>query len=388
MRAARRRQRGGRAARGGVHRVRDRGAADGSRGRRVPARARAERRDDAARLLLRGPRGHARRDGGGRGRLRRLGNSGLSHGRGVGRRARPLAGPRGRPPALRDPGLGRPRGARDRARPHGVVWDEPRAILHGILAEILLRDEGGRRVYGDPGRIVTKDACATLERVRDGGRAAVSELLPEFSEDLARIRGRGRASRSRPTCSAAACWRRRPRLAGAASSWRSSTLLAAAGAWSLHEEARAIGWPTVHRGWARSTGNDSHLGHGRVRRCRRPVVDARIRLGRLPRRNAAEQHAGRAGRHRPRTAHAPGTRLPSLLTPTLVLEENRPAARPRQRRLSSPRRSNRAGRVARSRRDAVGRGRHRRTANARRGLDSSISRAGGGSGDADASPPR
>jgi gamma-glutamyltranspeptidase/glutathione hydrolase len=59
-------------------------------------------------------------------------------------------------------------------------------FLHGILAAILLRDEGGRRVYGDPARVVTADLRATLERLRDAPAAAVAELLPEYAEDLAR----------------------------------------------------------------------------------------------------------------------------------------------------------------------------------------------------------
>ncbi len=66
----------------------------------------------------------------------------------------------------------------------GYVRDEPRAFLHGILTGILLRDEGGRRIYDDPDRVHTADACATLERVRDAGSAMVSELLPEYAEDL------------------------------------------------------------------------------------------------------------------------------------------------------------------------------------------------------------
>jgi gamma-glutamyltranspeptidase/glutathione hydrolase len=67
----------------------------------------------------------------------------------------------------------------------GVECDEPRAFLHRILAGILLMEEGGRRVFGDPTRVVTDDLCATLERVRDVGADAVAELLPEYAEDLA-----------------------------------------------------------------------------------------------------------------------------------------------------------------------------------------------------------
>jgi gamma-glutamyltranspeptidase / glutathione hydrolase len=66
----------------------------------------------------------------------------------------------------------------------GVACDQPRAVLHRILGQILLREEGGRRVFGDPARVVTRDLSETLERVRDAGSGAVSELLPEFEEDL------------------------------------------------------------------------------------------------------------------------------------------------------------------------------------------------------------
>ncbi|CAN5186719.1 gamma-glutamyltransferase [soil metagenome] len=66
----------------------------------------------------------------------------------------------------------------------GVECDEPRAFLHGILSSILLRDEGGRRVYGDPARVETAELGATLERIRDVRAAAVAELLPEYADDL------------------------------------------------------------------------------------------------------------------------------------------------------------------------------------------------------------
>jgi gamma-glutamyltranspeptidase/glutathione hydrolase len=68
-----------------------------------------------------------------------------------------------------------------------AVWfarDEPRAFLHRILAGILLRDDGGRRIYGDPDRVCTEDICSTLERVRDAGAAMVAELLPEYADDV------------------------------------------------------------------------------------------------------------------------------------------------------------------------------------------------------------
>ena len=127
----------------------------------------------------------ARRDGGARHRLRRLRDAGVPRRRGLGRGARAPRRPRGDSRPLRDASLERPRRAGDRAsRATGFERDEPRATLHLILAGILLRDDGGRRIYGDPARVHTRDACATLERVRDAGAAMVAELLPEYADDL------------------------------------------------------------------------------------------------------------------------------------------------------------------------------------------------------------
>src|SRR5206468_6637471 len=53
----------------------------------------------------------------------------------------------------------------------GFERDAQRVTLHRILEGILLRDEGGRRIYGGPGRVNTLDSSETLERVRDAGSA-------------------------------------------------------------------------------------------------------------------------------------------------------------------------------------------------------------------------
>jgi gamma-glutamyltranspeptidase / glutathione hydrolase len=91
----------------------------------------------------------------------------------------------------------------------GFERDDPRAFLHLILEGVLLRDEGGRGIYGDPGRVHTADAAATLERVRDAGAAMVAELIPEYADDLRAYRVleltpldldvRGRTVRSTPS---------------------------------------------------------------------------------------------------------------------------------------------------------------------------------------------
>ena len=70
----------------------------------------------------------------------------------------------------------------------GFPRDEAREFLHGILVPILQRTEDGRRVYGDPAHVRTEELVGTLESLRDRGAAAVAELLPEFAGDLAAYR--------------------------------------------------------------------------------------------------------------------------------------------------------------------------------------------------------
>ena len=72
----------------------------------------------------------------------------------------------------------------------GFGRDDARAFIHGILSPILLREEGGRRIYGNPSLVETGDACEALERVRDVGAAAATELVPELADDLAAYRVR------------------------------------------------------------------------------------------------------------------------------------------------------------------------------------------------------
>ena len=67
----------------------------------------------------------------------------------------------------------------------GVDVGEAQAFLHRILSAILQRDEGGRRIYGNGGRLVTEDYVATLEAIRDRRAGAAAELLPELEPDLA-----------------------------------------------------------------------------------------------------------------------------------------------------------------------------------------------------------
>jgi gamma-glutamyltranspeptidase / glutathione hydrolase len=70
----------------------------------------------------------------------------------------------------------------------GLDCNDAQRFLHLILAGILQRDEGGRRIYGVEERIETVDFVETLERLRDAGADAVTELIPELADDIAAYR--------------------------------------------------------------------------------------------------------------------------------------------------------------------------------------------------------
>lgn len=67
----------------------------------------------------------------------------------------------------------------------GLDATDAQRTLHSILTGILQRDEGGRRIYGVAERIETAEIADTLERIRDGGPAAVAELIPELADEIA-----------------------------------------------------------------------------------------------------------------------------------------------------------------------------------------------------------
>jgi gamma-glutamyltranspeptidase / glutathione hydrolase len=202
----------------------------------------------------------------------------------------------------------------------GFVRDDARIVLHRILEGILLRDVGGRRIYGDPAHVSTADFCATLERVRDTGAVMVAELLPEFADDLRAYRVRetpalesevlGRTVRSTPS-------------QGGSVVQRVLTLLADAGEPSLADEARAVADAYGPLGSGPLTGTthisvmdadglavglSSTLGSGSG--VFRGGTQLNNMLGELDVIGSGEK--------------APGDRLASMMTPTLVLESGQP----------------------------------------------------------------
>jgi gamma-glutamyltranspeptidase / glutathione hydrolase len=208
------------------------------------------------------------------------------------------------------------------ARGGGIECDEPRAFLHGILAGILLRDEGGRLVYGDPERVNTESLCETLEAVRDTGARAAAALLPELTDDLAayavaereplRAVVLGRDVLTAPAPS------RGGRIVG-----EILELLAAAGHPTLHDEARALQIAYSGSGSGPLTGT-THVS----------VVDASGTAAALSSTLGSGSGVFRGGAQLNNMlgeldvigheVRPPGTRLPTMLTPTLVLEEGGP----------------------------------------------------------------
>ncbi len=65
---------------------------------------------------------------------------------------------------------------------------EAQAFLHEILAPILQREPGGQRIYGTPGQIDAIDIAPTLRLLREIRADAVGILLPELADDLERYR--------------------------------------------------------------------------------------------------------------------------------------------------------------------------------------------------------
>ncbi len=202
----------------------------------------------------------------------------------------------------------------------GIETTAAQDVLHTILTGILQREEGGRRIYGAEGRIETSDFVETLERLRDVRRAAVIELLPELANDMlgyrvaapdpvrTRIFGRDVLTTPSPSRGGVIVAAALERLAAAETldqrahglkhAYASAPPLAVAG--------------TTHISVIDAAGNaaalSSTLGSGAG--IFRDGTQLNNMLGELD----VIGHA----------PFAPGERLPSMMTPTLVLEDGRP----------------------------------------------------------------
>lgn len=202
----------------------------------------------------------------------------------------------------------------------GVEKTDAQRTLHAILVDILQREEAGTRIYGDEARIETADAVATLERLRDVRGAAVAELLPELADDILGYRV-GRPEPIRTTIDG------REVLTTPAPS-RGGAIVAAAlhalaRSASLEDRARALqhGYAaapplavasTTHISVLDAAGNaaalSSTLGSG----------SGLFRGGTQLNNMLGELDVIGAG------PHAPGERLPSMMSPTVALAGDRP----------------------------------------------------------------
>jgi gamma-glutamyltranspeptidase/glutathione hydrolase len=205
----------------------------------------------------------------------------------------------------------------------GVVRNDAQALLHEMLGAILQRTEAGGRIYGDPDRVVTSELAATLERIRDEGSAAIAELIPELAPDLAAYR-----PVERPPLEAEIRGRRilatPPPSRGGAVVLDILRMLAAPDyGGPIHDLARAVGL-AYERSAPGSVTGTTHIS----------VVDADGAAAALSSTLGSGSGVFRGGTQLnnmlgeldvigPEERPA-GERLPSMMTPTMVLENGRP----------------------------------------------------------------
>lgn len=203
---------------------------------------------------------------------------------------------------------------------HGVETTEAQRVLHRILVDILRREEAGRAIYGTDDRIETAGFVEALERLRDVRGAAVAELLPELADEIVgyrvaspeplRTRVDGREVLTMPPPS------------------RGGTIVAAA------LERLTVAGTLADRADALRHGYEAAPPLAVASTTHISVIDAAGNAAALSSTLGAGSGIFRGGTqlnnmlgeldvigHAPRTA---GERLPSMMTPTLVLEEGRP----------------------------------------------------------------
>ena len=202
----------------------------------------------------------------------------------------------------------------------GVEKTDAQRFLHAILSGILQREEMGALIYGGADRIETATLVPTLERLRDLDAAAVADLLPELVEDVLRYRVAspeplrttigGRAVLTTPA----------PSRGGAVVAAALAGLSASVG---LDDRARAL-----RRGYAAApplhVAGTTHIS----------VLDAAGNAAALSSTLGSGSGLFRGGTQLNnmlgeldvigQVPPAAGERLPSMMAPTLVLEDGRP----------------------------------------------------------------
>ena len=205
----------------------------------------------------------------------------------------------------------------------GVEPTAEQAFLHEILVPILQRTEAGRAVYGDAARVDTSGLVPTLEAIRDRGSAIAAELLPELAADLAAYAPRELAPRRTRFRDADVLTVPSPSKGGAIVAEILHLLDTAEPAGLVATAAaigRAYGGPV---GPTRITGT-THIS----------VVDAAGNAAALSSTLGSGSGVFRGGSQLNNmlgeldvigeVERAPAERLPSMMTPTLVLDGDRP----------------------------------------------------------------
>ncbi len=202
----------------------------------------------------------------------------------------------------------------------GYDANEQQGFLHGILATILQRDEGGRRIYGATPRIVTADLVPLLEALQDDPTRAICELLPELGADLAAYRPLDREPVRATVAAHEVLATPSPSRGGAIVTSALPGLLVAT---SLDERAAALEAAYGTTAPGRITGT-THVS----------VLDARGDAAALSATLGSGSGVFRRGTQLNNMLGEPdvigpgepvaGARLPSMMTPTIVLAEGRP----------------------------------------------------------------
>jgi gamma-glutamyltranspeptidase/glutathione hydrolase len=203
----------------------------------------------------------------------------------------------------------------------GVDPSEAQRFLHRILAPILQRDAGGRRVYGSPDRVHTEELVQALERLRDEGPTALATLLPELDSDLRAYRVEERRPLETAYRGLGALTTPPPSLGGAVVRDALRLLDATPG---VEERPRAL---SLAYGEGASSPKPTGTTHVSVLDAAGGAAALSMTLGAG---SGVFRHGFQLNNmlgeldvigHGP---HASGERLPSMMAPTLVLDGDRP----------------------------------------------------------------
>lgn len=202
----------------------------------------------------------------------------------------------------------------------GYEANEQQRFLHEILTAILQREEGGRRIYGRTPAVETSDLVPLLEALQDDPARAVGELLPDLAADLALYRPLAREPIRLTLAGHEVLATPSPSRGGAIVTAALPGLLAGA---SLEERAAALGAAYDATSPGRITGT-THVS----------VLDARGDAAALSATLGSGSGVFRSGTQLNNMLGeldvigpgelVPGARLPSMMTPTIVLAGERP----------------------------------------------------------------